>query len=272
MIAAVETVSSPPDQTDVLGELQKTVSASRLNCWLQCRLKFFFRYVLQLPRPTSAAMYVGSVVHLVLQQWNRSRWRKELFETEKFKGMFENEWTQLQKGITVKWEDDEALEQSSAWKTLEHYFLETPIRSDERPEAVEVSVEADLGHHGLPKLIGIIDLVRAGGIIVDFKVSGKSPDAQQAIHLHEIQLSCYSVLYRDATDRKESGLELHHLIRTKAPKLIITRIGSITEQQETRLFKVMESYVNGVVNQDFVPSPSFGCGACEFFSACRSWS
>ena len=31
--------------------LQKTVSASRLNCWLQCRLKFFFRYVLKIAKP-----------------------------------------------------------------------------------------------------------------------------------------------------------------------------------------------------------------------------
>jgi hypothetical protein len=31
--------------------LQKTVSASRLNCWLSCRFKFFFRYVQQIPKP-----------------------------------------------------------------------------------------------------------------------------------------------------------------------------------------------------------------------------
>ena len=98
---------------------------------------------------------------------------------------------------------------------------------------------------------------------MDFKVTGKTPDAEQAIHQHEIQLSCYGVLYRDATSRKESGLELHHLVRTKAPKLIVTSIGPITQQQETRLFKVMESYVDGVGRQDFVPSPSFGCAGCE---------
>jgi len=36
---------------------------------------------------------------------------------------------------------------------------------------------------GKALIAGIIDLVRAGGRIVDFKVVGKSPDAQQVDHL-----------------------------------------------------------------------------------------
>jgi hypothetical protein len=50
MIAAAEPakVSSPAQATpkaNPIETLQKTVSASRLNTWLQCRLKFYFRYV-----------------------------------------------------------------------------------------------------------------------------------------------------------------------------------------------------------------------------------
>ena len=71
-------------------------------------------------------------------------WRKEPFQTEKFKALFDTQWTEEQKSTKVKWDDEEADERASAWKTLEHYFLETPIKSDERPEAVEVPVEADL--------------------------------------------------------------------------------------------------------------------------------
>jgi putative RecB family exonuclease len=56
---------------------------------------------------------------------------------------------------------------------LEKYFTDTPIKADEMPEAVEVPVEADLAQHGLPVLIGVLDLVRAGGRIVDFKIRGQ---------------------------------------------------------------------------------------------------
>ena len=56
------------------------------------------------------------------------------------------------------------------------------------PEAVEVPMEADLSKHGLPTLIGVLDLVRAGGRIVDFKTSGKTPSPEDATHQNEIQL------------------------------------------------------------------------------------
>jgi hypothetical protein len=77
---------------------------------------------------------------------------------------------------------------ASSWRALEHYFTETPVKADERPEGVKVRVGADLSRHGLPTLIGIIDLVRRGGKIVDFKVVGKTPDIAHAAHQHEIQI------------------------------------------------------------------------------------
>ncbi len=156
-------------------------------------------------------------------------------------------------------------------RALEHYFIETPIKADERPEAVEVPVEADLAKHGLPTLIGIIDLVRSGGRIVDFKLVGKTPDVEQVIHTNEVQLTCYSVLYQDATGRSEGGLELHHLVRTKVPKLIVTSLPAMTESKQTRLFRQIESYQSGLARQDFVPSPGFHCAGCEFFRECKIW-
>src|SRR6478672_7820736 len=63
-----------------MAELKKTVSASKLNCWQTCRLKFYFRYVLRIKRAQSAAQFVGSMVHLILQTWNLARWRNLPFD------------------------------------------------------------------------------------------------------------------------------------------------------------------------------------------------
>ena len=250
-------------------ELQATVSASRLNLWLQCRLKFFFRYVLKLEKPKTAALHVGTTVHSVLQAWNMARWRKEPFQIATMRQVFDAGWKE-QAGID--WDGEEAKQQQQAWLMLETFFTETPIHSNEQPEAVEVPVEADLSKHGLPTLRGVLDLVRSGGRIVDFKTTGKTPDAGSAAHQHEVQTSSYSLLYRDATGRKESGVELHHLVKLKQPKLIVTSMPPMTEQQQTRLFRQMESYVNGVQRQDYVPCPSFTCAGCEFLDQCRKWS
>lgn len=263
MNAAVE---SPVSITE---ELQRTVSASRLNLWLQCRLKFFFRYVLKLQKPKTAALHVGTTIHSVLQAWNMARWRKEPFQLATLRQTFDVGWVE-QEG--VEWDGEEGKQREQAWQMLETYFTETPIRANEQPEAVEVAIETDLHKHGLPVLRGVLDLVRSGGRICDFKSTSKTPDAKLAEHQNEVQTSSYSVLYRDATGHKETGVELHHLVKLKQPKLVVTSMPPMTEQQQTRLFKQMESYVNGVQRQDFVPSPSFACAGCEFLAECRKWS
>jgi hypothetical protein len=46
-------------QPNLIETLQKTVSASRLNTWLGCRLKFWFRYVQQISKPKTPSLHVG---------------------------------------------------------------------------------------------------------------------------------------------------------------------------------------------------------------------
>lgn len=250
-------------------ELTETVSASRLNTWLQCRLKFLFRYVTGIQKAPSPALHVGSTVHTVLQQWNIARWRKTPLDPAALKEIFQQAWSDQEQ--VIGWEDAEDECRASAWNILESYFQQTPIPADEKPEGVEVSVEADLTSHGLPRLVGILDLVRAGGRIVDFKTTSRTPDPGLVAHTTEIQTTGYALLYREATGSTESGIELHHLVKTKTPKLVVTEVGPATEQQTTRLFRTMESYVEGLEREDFVPSPGMQCGMCEFFNECRAW-
>ena len=275
MIAAVDSVQVHPPakatpKINPIETLQKTVSASRLTTFLQCRLKFYFRYVQQISKPKTPALHVGSMVHLILQAWNMARWRRQEYNLEQFQKLFEEGWQVQPPGID--WDGEEAGNKNTAWSVLEMYFSETPIKADEMPEAVEVPMESDLSKYGLPTLIGVLDLVRAGGRIVDFKSTGKTPDPEDAIHLNETQLSCYSVLYREATGHRESGRELHHLVKTKTPKLVITSMDPMTDKQQVRLFRMMESYVEGLAREDFVPSTGFHCAGCEFFNECRQWA
>ncbi len=142
---------------------------------------------------------------------------------------------------------------------------------EERPEGVEVSVEMDLSSHGLPTLVGVLDLVRSGGRIVDFKTTGRTPTPEMVQHTTETQTTGYALLYREATGGRESGIELHHLVKAKSPKLIVTTTGPATEAQISRLLRGIDSYVDGLVREDFVPSPGLQCASCGFFAECRAW-
>lgn len=250
--------------------LTQVVSASRLNCFHSCRLKFYFRYVLEMVKPVSAALYVGKAVHAALQAWSMSRWRGQAHDAQGLREGFLANWGACQEDEPVAWEaGEEDDQQAKAWGLVEMYLRDTPVPAGEKPEAVEVRVEADLAKHGLPTLVGIIDLVRPGGRIVDFKTSAASPNTEQALHRNEAQLTAYGLLYREATGNPESGFELHHLVKTKVPKLVVTEAPATSESQRTKFFRLIESYTDGVEREDYVPSPGLQCAACEFFAECR---
>jgi CRISPR/Cas system-associated exonuclease Cas4 (RecB family) len=272
MIAPPPAPSTAPEKTT--DELIQHVSASRLNTFHQCRLKFYFRYVLGLQKTKSPALHVGTTVHAVLQAWNRARWKKQSITDEALQGVFEKSWREEQADAPVSWEgEDEAKEKDAAWNLLRSYFAQNVIPHDEKPEAVEVPVECDLSQHGLTRLVGIIDLVRAGGRIVDFKTSATTPNSERVVHLHETQLACYALLYRDATGTSENGIELHHLIKQKTPKIAVTPLGPMTDGQKTKLFRAIDSYLNGIRSRDWIPSPNvFNCACCEYWRECRAWT
>jgi len=263
--------SAEEHQLRTIAELTQTVSASRLSTWQRCRLQFYFRYVAGIHKAPSPAQHIGGTIHTVLERWNLARWRGIQLSENELKQTFAQAWTIWQEGEQIEWNGEEEKSRSAAWNVLQHYLRNTPITAHEKPEAVEVGVEAELSTHGLPTLVGVIDLVRSGGRIVDFKTSARTPDPKMLAHRSETQTSTYGVLYREATGAKENGIELHHLIKTNKPKLVVNEFGPVSEAQITRLFRVIEAYVNGLQREDFVPSPGLQCGSCEFFQECRAW-
>ena len=59
-------------EKDIIRSLQEEVSASRLSLFLQCRLKFYYRYVLRLKKPKTASLHVGNSVHSALKAWSKA--------------------------------------------------------------------------------------------------------------------------------------------------------------------------------------------------------
>ena len=130
-------------------ELTRTVSASRLSTWLQCRLKFHLRYVAGISKPPTAALHVGKTVHAVLQQWSLARWRGAPLDSDAIDAVFEAACTHPE-GQSVVWDgEEETASKTNALAVIQTYLRETPIPVDEKPEGVEVSVEIDLASHGL---------------------------------------------------------------------------------------------------------------------------
>ncbi|MBE7157909.1 MAG: PD-(D/E)XK nuclease family protein [Rhodospirillales bacterium] len=272
MSTMVDTLQPPPAEEQIIGRLLEWISSSQLSLFQVCRLRFYFRYVLGLRKPKTAALHVGVAVHAVLSHWNRARWRRQLFSLADLHASYQAAWQAEQAEEPVAWNNpaSEAEQQQTGWRLLETFFRESPLREASKPDAVEVRVEADLARHGLPTLVGVLDLVQDGRI-VDFKTSATTPHPERAALVHATQATAYALLYRENTGRKEAGIELHHLVKLKQPRLVVTTLPPMGEREQTRLLRVIDSYVSGLQRRDFIPSPGLPCVSCEFFAECAAW-
>ena len=257
-------------EKDIISALQETVSASRLSLFLQCRLKFYFRYVLKLRKPKTASLHLGSAVHSVLKDWNKARWLQQPLTLKVVHETYLKAWADTTEG-PVDWEPgEEDAEKTTGWRLCDTYLRESHVPADVKPDAVEVPVEASLAAHGLPRLIGILDLVQQRQII-DYKTAASTPNLEKVAHTTEIQTSSNALLYRHNTGHVEAGQQLHHLVKLKNPKVVITPLPPMSSPQQTRLFRQMEAYLEGLQRPDFIPSPGVHCSSCEFFNECRRW-
>lgn len=272
----MSTLAEPPpapvvrrSEQNIIAGLQSTVSASRLSLFLQCRLKFYYRYVLGLQKPKSPSLHVGGAVHTVLKAWNKARWIQAPLTLKAAHDEFMKAWSD-QAAEPVQWDDDEMDQRATAWRLIETYLRESHVPPTLKPDAVEVSVEADLKQHGLPRLVGVLDLVQQRQII-DYKTTSTTPNAEKVAHTTEVQTSGYAVLYREATGQREAGIQLHHLVKLKNPKVVVTTLPPMSDQQCARLFHLMDAYVEGLERKDFVPAPGMQCHSCEFIAECKAW-
>ncbi len=142
--------------------------------------------------------------------------------------------------------------------------------NEPNPIAVEKRFEAPLIDPGTGEdlgisLVGIIDLVledRDGPLVADFKTAARSSSKLDI--MHEVQLSCYSYLFRQVTGRTESALEIRSLIKTKTPKVETERYGPREERHFERLFSIIRSYLDAVGGNKYHIRPGLHCSFCDF--------
>jgi hypothetical protein len=271
--SSIRLLPDPGTGESAESDLLRYLSASRLKCWQTCRRQFYFRYVERIVVPTAPALFIGRQIHEVLRQWNWAKWKDEPLSPDQLHAALTESWERDAAKEFIPWKkpEDKAIARDQAWAMLEAYFAQCPVAPDERPEGVEVEVECSLGA-GIPPLYGIIDLVRPSGRIIDYKSAARSPSEGMAEHQHSTQLSVYALLYRSATGERETGFELHHLIKTKVPKVIISTYGPMSAAMESELFFLIDDYLDGIAREAWVPSPGQHCAWCDHLSSCRKRS
>ncbi len=270
---------SGPSVRGQQGGVWSYVSPSRLSLWARCPLAFRFRYVDGIKTPTGVSLFLGTRVHAGLEDYYRHRQLGISLPPADVVDRMDRTWDQsLAEAEAEPLSPAESARLRQQAGDLVRVYLAQVPDDEPRPLVVEAVMEVPLvdpltgEDFGIP-LLGIVDLVLdgpEGAAIVDFKTAARGGELAEI--QHEIQLTCYSFAYRTTTGRREAGLEIRRLVKTKVPKIETHVSPARSAEHFRRLFGLVRCYLDDLQSNRFVYRPGPGCLMCDFRDThCRMW-
>jgi len=236
------------------------LSASAIEIYEECPLRFKLEREWNLPREVSAALHYGAAMHAVLRTfYDAQRYQREVIDDD----LLEQFRAQLaSSGIADRYQYDLYLRQG---REQLRQFLEC-ARRDPAPEVVETEsrFEMHIGTAGgEARVTGRVDRIDSTGpntvAIVDYK-TGKPKSQEDADE--SLQLSLYALAARETLGKRADRLVFHNLENNTA--MITERNDAQMEEAKLRVGKVAA----GVAEGKFVARPGYHCSYCPYRNLC----
>jgi CRISPR/Cas system-associated exonuclease Cas4 (RecB family) len=248
------------------------VSASQINLYLICPLKYRFSYVDKLPRPFKPAdLALGTAFHAAVQWWHKHRKNGSSPDPPEVCRILEAD-LHAQSLDEIKFKNGESLVELVAMgqALIEAYvtgYQGDPIYQAEVPFRVPL-VSLDTGEEIDLFLDGYFDLLEQNDTVVELKTAAKAYD--QFTILNQLQLSAYAYAYQMLYGRP-ANLRLEVVTKTKRPQLQSVEVYR-GRQDLVRFFHISKSVCGAIRSGYFHPNFGWQCANCEFAEPCRKWS
>jgi len=248
------------------------LSASQINLYIQCSLKYRYQYIDQIPKPfKSSGLAFGSVMHSAIEWFHKERIRKKEVPLERLLKIFETDWFSQRVDTQIQFKDGEdEVKLSLTGKEMLGIYFNSPlnaIKSAEVPFHVPL-LNISTGEEMDVSLEGIIDLIEKGDIIVEFKTSARSIDPDSLNDY--LQLTAYSYAYRTLFGREPKMLKIINFVKAKTPKMVVIETSREKRDYE-RFFYIAREVLKGINSGFFLPKQSFMCKDCEYKNLCKKW-
>ncbi len=248
------------------------VSASQINLYIQCGLKYKYQYLDKIPRPFKpSGLAFGGVMHSTIEWFHKQRMKGNQVSLEGLYRIFETDWFVQKVDTEIRFKDDEdEVKLLLTGKEMLRIYFDSPLDGIESAEIpfhvplLNISTGEDLG---IP-LEGIIDLIEKGGVVTEFKTSSRTMDPESLNDF--LQLTAYSYAYRLLFSKDPKTLKVINFVKTKTPKMVV--IETSREQKDyDRFFYITKEVIRGIESGIFIPKQSFMCKECEYRELCGSW-
>ncbi len=228
------------------------LSASDIETYRLCPLKYKFARVFRIPQEPSINQRFGIVVHQVLERFH-SQGGGSL---DKLMELFEASWRRS--GFSSSTDDLQFRERAVA--ALRRYWELEQERGSE-PVAFERSFAFKLGPHLLRGRVDRVDRLPDGRHeLIDYK-TGKP---KTALELREdVQLSLYQMGARESWGLETSAQSYYYVL--DGEKVPVEH----SEEELDRVRSTVAEIAGGITRQEFDPTPSYEiCSFCDYRIIC----
>ena len=247
------------------------LSASQIQTYMDCSLKYKFSKIDQLPKPfKSAGLALGSAVHSAVE-WLHQGWKAgEEVSLELVLDIFEADlYAQSMDEIRYNNGDTFADTVELGKNLLSTYYQHAPrdgIRHAELPFNVPLT-DLETGETLDISLEGRFDRIEERDVVADLKTWSRT--LSQDDLASNLQLTAYSYAYR-MLFKTNPTLRFDVLLKTKTPQF--KQFFSLrTNADHQSFFHLCKEVYNGIRKEVFFPNPSWKCRDCEYRQVCWFW-
>ncbi|HEU4906926.1 MAG TPA: ATP-dependent DNA helicase [Solirubrobacterales bacterium] len=239
------------------GDGALSLSASDLDLYLTCPLKYKFGRVFGIPQEPTINQRFGILIHNVLERFHKEGEDQDSEEgLERLIGLFETGWRRTGFGSS----DDELQFRDRAREAIRLYW-ELESESEGEPVWLERKFDIRIGEHHVRGRVDRVDRLPGGDHeLIDYKTGERKSEADLE---SDLQLALYRLAARDAWDLEASTGSYYYVL--DAEKVAAPVGPGDAERVERTVLQVGE----GILGQDFEPRPSPKvCSWCDYRLIC----
>jgi DNA helicase-2/ATP-dependent DNA helicase PcrA len=238
------------------GDGALSLSASDLDLYLTCPLKYKFARVFGIPQEPTINQRFGILIHNVLERFHREPGDEAEDSLDRLMGLFEAGWRRSGFGAS----DDELQFRDRAREAMRLYW-ERESGAEGEPVWLERKFDMRIGAHHVRGRVDRVDRLPTGEYeLIDYKTGERKSEADLE---SDLQLALYRLAAREAWGL-EAGTGSYYYV-LDAEKVAAPSKPDDAERVERTVLQVGE----GILGQDFEPRPSpTVCGWCDYRLIC----
>ncbi len=238
------------------GDGALSLSASDLDLYLTCPLKYKFARVFGIPQEPTINQRFGILVHNVLERFHKDGVQEGEEGLRRLVELFETGWRRSGFGT-----GDDELQYRERGREAMHLYWERESSTEGEPAWLERKFDIRIGEHYVRGRVDRVDRLPGGDYeLIDYKTGERKTEGELE---SDLQLALYRLAAREAWDIEAGAGSYYYVL--DAEKVAAPIKPDDAERVERTVLGVGEA----VLGQDFEPRPSSTvCGWCDYRLIC----